>query len=908
MNLDPAMETWRKGFKQVDRCPWPGPRPLRAEDVGLLIGRTEDRKRFLRALRQHRLVLLHGPSGVGKTSLLQAGLSRDLDRNSYHYYTADKWGGQSKGNDRAFLASKLKLPQNSKDAFEALDEAAGSKAVIVLDQFEELVRYSPASAQRIFAVLLELNATLDIRIVVSFRSEYLHEFAELEAKAVNFSVTQLPLRQVVADEFAESIVLSANKRSDAVDPDVANVIAKAWVAAAVHSAGSSAIDDPFNRVGLLHLQALLYHWHFAGKGQRLTAPVLCLLLQQSEGEPEHTGPQDIKASDLEIPHDAFTGALQQALIWKLQHCQGSSTEAESGQLLVDGLLRDGARWMLGRMVPHLSSAGYKLIRGVHELAGLTLGVDGLTLGDGLAEDGVGPTPAEHAALLDEILSSAGLGDEDGAPIEGHDSAANHQPTDLLSSTREALAAGADARLRALKVRGRKSGEGGQQQSDEDHDAEPTRVWVARQQLAPDTKQAEVTSGAMMGMPPAAVLIEELRRFALALVWLEAASLGRITRPMGSSTMVSLIHDGFGKALNAHVADDESDPSGPLSAITAPRGVSLAWSHAPARVGDHRNAALDGSALATGLPVVNMRWRGGWVMADLAHVVFVNCDLRGTLFDRCRMTGVSFVNCLLDGAIFSDCVISGSHQWGPEQPWQAEQPVFVVPVPTELVRSHSALRGAAPPASTALLADLPGSPAVPYDSEASIREGVALAPLEIAGGGLTIHGGRISSLVLRGCIFGEGSFISFRSTTGTGLEMVELTDSLGQIEIVGSALRHVNLSAVDRGVSRVQLSVRECFLSQVYVGRGIQGSIDVARSSLIQAWNGSSAAFSVTDSTIHGLVGVTVENCEPAPSGVQSLPTPEVHTRATSAEQIADRLARMDYRRDPTASTAASGDE
>ena len=54
--------------------PYPGARPLRAEDAGVLVGRAADLARFRSAVADVPLVAVLGKSGVGKSSLICAGL------------------------------------------------------------------------------------------------------------------------------------------------------------------------------------------------------------------------------------------------------------------------------------------------------------------------------------------------------------------------------------------------------------------------------------------------------------------------------------------------------------------------------------------------------------------------------------------------------------------------------------------------------------------------------------------------------------------------------------------------------------------------------------------------------------------------------------------------------------------
>ena len=77
------------------------------EDAGLFFGRDAERKRILGNLRASRLTLLYAESGVGKSSLLRAGVSARLrqlaarsapERGSAHYVPVvfSAWQGDAK--------------------------------------------------------------------------------------------------------------------------------------------------------------------------------------------------------------------------------------------------------------------------------------------------------------------------------------------------------------------------------------------------------------------------------------------------------------------------------------------------------------------------------------------------------------------------------------------------------------------------------------------------------------------------------------------------------------------------------------------------------------------------------------------------------------------------------------------
>ena len=58
--------------------PYVGLVPYGEDDAGFFFGRDEEKRIVTANLRASRLTILYGPSGVGKTSLLQAGVVHDL--------------------------------------------------------------------------------------------------------------------------------------------------------------------------------------------------------------------------------------------------------------------------------------------------------------------------------------------------------------------------------------------------------------------------------------------------------------------------------------------------------------------------------------------------------------------------------------------------------------------------------------------------------------------------------------------------------------------------------------------------------------------------------------------------------------------------------------------------------------
>ncbi|MDP5171848.1 MAG: OmpA family protein [Bacteroidia bacterium] len=61
---------------------YPGVKPFSQADSHLFFGRTQDIQQLVRYLRTEELVVMHGKSGLGKTSLIQAGVIPQLEQSS----------------------------------------------------------------------------------------------------------------------------------------------------------------------------------------------------------------------------------------------------------------------------------------------------------------------------------------------------------------------------------------------------------------------------------------------------------------------------------------------------------------------------------------------------------------------------------------------------------------------------------------------------------------------------------------------------------------------------------------------------------------------------------------------------------------------------------------------------------
>lgn len=202
---------------------YPGAQPFSSEQQHLFFGRDEDIARLHRLVKTQRLSLLYGKSGLGKSSLLNAGLLPRIEKDGEYIPVPVRFNAWIEGKKdtpvdivlnvlspygsrNTFLDSLIKDEPSLWHELKEAQIADRKKYLLVFDQFEELFTYPPESIaafkdqmaealytripDRYRAVLeaqLEtdtcaltnaefevLQAQPDVRIVLSIRSDRMH--------------------------------------------------------------------------------------------------------------------------------------------------------------------------------------------------------------------------------------------------------------------------------------------------------------------------------------------------------------------------------------------------------------------------------------------------------------------------------------------------------------------------------------------------------------------------------------------------------------------------------------------------------------------------------------------------------------------------------------------------------------
>jgi eukaryotic-like serine/threonine-protein kinase len=186
-----------------DRCPYPGLQAFQESDAERFFGRTDQIARVVDRLATQPLISIVGPSGVGKSSFVRAGVIPALKRGG-------PWGtiAMRPGRSPLLALAALLDPAGASRAGQAdnaqyiraiarrlFDEPGylgeilrwraashGCRVLLYVDQFEELYTLVRDQGERV-AFVRALRAAADdpsspVRVLVSLRSDFLDRAAE----------------------------------------------------------------------------------------------------------------------------------------------------------------------------------------------------------------------------------------------------------------------------------------------------------------------------------------------------------------------------------------------------------------------------------------------------------------------------------------------------------------------------------------------------------------------------------------------------------------------------------------------------------------------------------------------------------------------------------------------------------
>jgi WD40 repeat protein len=235
------------GALTVPECPYRGLEAFTADDAeaGVFVGREEEIGQLREMVREQALIVVTGPSGVGKTSLVNAGLVRML-RDEGWITRIFRPGGMpfvalaevlsriEQGDrtptldDLAKMADRLRTGGLATPGSQ-LSLLAGKPIILCVDQLEQVLDPgvgTPEGSAEFLDVLLHVRPVDRLRLVCTLRADFLspllrHPGADVHLRNRLFTVSPMGMERM-----ERAITEPAEVRGVQYEPGLARLIAR----------------------------------------------------------------------------------------------------------------------------------------------------------------------------------------------------------------------------------------------------------------------------------------------------------------------------------------------------------------------------------------------------------------------------------------------------------------------------------------------------------------------------------------------------------------------------------------------------------------------------------------------------------------------------------------------------------
>ena len=231
----------------IEKCPYRGLEAFTADDADVFAGRKDDIDRLCEMVRGRALTMVNGPSGVGKTSLVNAGLIPQLEAGGWAARTF-RPGRDPVGALARTLAS-MEVPDRTPmlseindwkarirstglgDAGAQLALAMDRSVVLHVDQFEEVLDpqvCAPDVRAEFLELLLSARSAVDetLHLVGTVRADFMAQLLEHPDAGTRLADGWFGLSPMSAKRLKEVITQPARARGVRYEDGLAAVIAR----------------------------------------------------------------------------------------------------------------------------------------------------------------------------------------------------------------------------------------------------------------------------------------------------------------------------------------------------------------------------------------------------------------------------------------------------------------------------------------------------------------------------------------------------------------------------------------------------------------------------------------------------------------------------------------------------------
>ena len=200
-------------------CPYVGLDPFESTHVDYFFGRRRESKIIADHVLARPVTVLYGPSGVGKSSILNVGLPSALEqiaeanREEFDPSQPDSAAAAASAADSGFLIRRLRTWQDPEKAEQVITawagETSGRPVLVIFDQFEEYFLYRErdrmSALDRALGSLIA-RRDLPLHLLIGVRDDALHQLDQLRALVPGILETTIELRGLSDAGIREAIL------------------------------------------------------------------------------------------------------------------------------------------------------------------------------------------------------------------------------------------------------------------------------------------------------------------------------------------------------------------------------------------------------------------------------------------------------------------------------------------------------------------------------------------------------------------------------------------------------------------------------------------------------------------------------------------------------------------------------
>lgn len=203
-------------------CPYPGLQPFDESDAPYFHGRTAEIQEMVKAVDRFRFLMVLGPSGSGKSSLVFAGLLPHLTSRTWTVLTLRPQKSPATSLKRR-LSGVLEKPEEAVARY-LKSQSGASRLLLVVDQFEEFFTQAEEEERKPFLAMIQsLREVEACTVVLTLRAVFFEDLmlSGLWPVGASDRIEVTPLRD---DAMREAIVEPAKKAGVKIDEGLVELL------------------------------------------------------------------------------------------------------------------------------------------------------------------------------------------------------------------------------------------------------------------------------------------------------------------------------------------------------------------------------------------------------------------------------------------------------------------------------------------------------------------------------------------------------------------------------------------------------------------------------------------------------------------------------------------------------------